>query len=364
MGAGRRDDVQKLIGTMFTFLLGMSLVIAIFCFAIRNSVLNWLNTPVESFDYTMDYMVTCIVGLFFIYGYNIVSAILRGMGDSKRPFYFIAIAAILNTVLDLLFVGVMGLEVFGADLATVIGQMLSFIISLIYLYRRRENFGFDFLPQSFIIDFPILQKLLALGIPMAIQSASISISKIVLTSWINSEGVIYSALSGIYNKTGLFMGVVSNSFTTAGSSMVGQNIGARKFDRVTQTVRCVGISGLVFATVISALVLLFPTAVCEMFTNDAAVLAESSLIIMPIVINAYGAATRSPAFAIINGSGNSRLNLLVAVLDGMLARVGLAYFLGFALGLGSLGFWYGDALAGFMPITIGGIFYLSGKWKK
>lgn len=364
VGAGRHDQVQKLIGTMFTFLLGTSLVISIFCFAIRTNVLNWLNTPAESFDYTMDYMVTCIVGLIFIYGYNIVSAILRGMGDSKRPFYFIAIAAVLNTVLDLLFVGVMGLEVFGAALATVIGQMLSFIISLIYLYRRRESFGFDFKPASFKIDIPSLQRLLALGIPMAIQSAAISISKIVLTSWINSEGVIYSALSGIYNKTGLFMGVVSNSFTTAGSSMVGQNIGARKFDRVSRTVLSVGISGLVFATTISALVLLFPTAVCEMFTNDAAVLAESSLIIMPIVINAYGAATRSPAFAIINGSGNSRLNLLVAVLDGMLARVGLAYFLGFGLGLGSLGFWYGDALAGFMPITIGGFFYLSGKWKK
>ena len=283
IGAGQHDRVQKLIGTMFTFLLGTSLVISIFCYIIRNNVLNWLNTPAESYDYTMDYMVTCIIGLVFICGYNIVSA--------------------------------------------------------------------------------ILQRLLALGIPMAIQSASISISKIVLTSWINSEGMIYSALSGIYNKTGMFMGVVSNSFTTAGSSMVGQNIGARKFDRVTRVVRCVGLTGLVVATAFSAVVLLFPTAVCEMFTSDAAVLAESSLIIMPIVINAYGAATRSPAFAIINGSGNSRLNLLVAILDGMIARIGLAYILGFGVGLGSLGFWYGDALAGFMPITIGGIFYLSGKWK-
>lgn len=363
VGAGRRDQVQKIIGTMFTFLLATSLVISAVCFAIRTNVLNWLNTPPESFSYTMDYMVTCIVGLVFIYGYNIVSAILRGMGDSKRPFFFIAIAAVLNMVLDLLFVGVFHLEVFGAALATVIGQVVSFIISLIYLFRHKESFGFDFKLSSFKIDSPSLQRLLALGIPMAIQSASINISKIVLTSWINSEGVIYSALSGIYNKTGLFMGVVSNSFTTAGSSMVGQNIGARKFDRVNRVVYCVGITGLVVATAFSALVLMFPVAVCEMFTSDAAVLAQSSIIIMPIVLNAYGAATRSPAFAIINGSGNSRLNLLVAVLDGMLARIGLAYILGFGVGLGSLGFWYGDALAGFMPIMIGGIFYLSGKWK-
>ena len=363
VGAGQYDNVKKMIGTMFTFLLSTAVIIAVLCYAIRVPILKWLNTPPESFEYTMSYMVTCIAGLVFIYGYNIVSAILRGMGDSKRPFYFIAIAAILNTVLDILFVGGLHLEVFGAALATVIGQVVSFIISLIYLYKRRNSFGFDFKLSSFKIDLPILKRLLALGIPMAIQSAAISISKIVLTSWINAEGMVYSALSGIYNKTGLVMAVVSNSFTTAGSTMVGQNIGAGKFERVKKVVRCVGIIGLVFATMVSALVLLFPRQVCELFTGDAAVLAISSLIIVPIVLNAYGAATRSPAFAIINGSGNSRLNLLVAILDGMLARVGLAYIFGFGFGMGCKGFWYGDALAGFMPIIIGGTFYLSGRWR-
>lgn len=103
------------------------------------------------------------------------------------------------------------------------------------------------------------------------------------------------------------MGVVSNSFTTAGNSMVGQNIGARKYDRVTRVLLCVGAAGLFFATAFSALILLFPEAVCEMFTSDVSVLAQSSLIILPIVLNSYGAATRSPAFAVINGSGNSRL---------------------------------------------------------
>ena len=364
VGAKRTDDVRKLIGTMFTFLLGISLLIAIICFALRYPILDLLNTPAESYDYTMDYMVTCIAGLVFIYGYNIVSAILRGMGDSRRPFIFIAIAAVLNTVLDLLFVGVLHMAVFGAALATVIGQGVSFIISLVYLYRHKESFGFDFSPASFRIDVPVLRRLLSLGIPMAIQSAAINISKIVLMSWINSEGMIFSALSGIYNKTGMMMGIVSNSFTTAGSSMVGQNIGAKRYERVPKIIGVVLASGLVFSTIISVIVLAFPKAICEMFTSDAAVLAQSSLIIIPIVLNAYGAATRSGAFAIINGSGNSRLNLLVAILDGMIARVGLAALFGFGLGLRCQGFWYGDSLAGFMPMVIGGVFFLSGKWKK
>ena len=254
VGAGNRKDVKKLIGTMFTFLLATAAVIAVFCFLIRKTILGLLNTPAESYAFTMDYMVTCIIGLVFIYGYNIVSAILRGMGDSKRPFMFIAVAAVLNMILDVLFVGPLGLKVFGAALATVIGQGVSFVASLVYLYHHKESFGFDFKPESFRIDAVSLQKLLKLGIPMAIQSAAINISKIVLTSWINSEGMIYSALSGIYNKTGVMMSVVSNSFTTAGSTMVGQNIGAGKKDRVKKTVAWVAVAGLFFATGTGSLV--------------------------------------------------------------------------------------------------------------
>ena len=93
VGARRMDQVQRTIGTMFTFLLSTSLIISVICFMLRHNILGWLNTPAESYAYTLDYTVTCIVGLIFIYGYNIISAILRGMGDSRRPFVIIAIAA-------------------------------------------------------------------------------------------------------------------------------------------------------------------------------------------------------------------------------------------------------------------------------
>jgi len=135
VGAGRMDRVQKTIGTMFTFLLGTALVISVGSFFIRSNILDLLNTPTESYIFTMDYMVTCLVGLVFIYGYNIVSAILRGMGDSRRPFVFIAIAAVVNMILDVLFVAYMDMEVFGAAFATVISQAISFIFALVYLYK-------------------------------------------------------------------------------------------------------------------------------------------------------------------------------------------------------------------------------------
>jgi len=363
VGAGEMDRVQRTIGTMFTFLLSISLVISVGCFLIRDQMLTLLNTPAESYAFTMDYTVTCIVGLLFIYGYNIISAILRGMGDSKRPFMFIAIAAVVNIVLDLVLVAAFHMEVFGAALATVISQGLSFIVALIYLYRHRESFGFDFRLRSFAIDKPALMRLLALGIPMAIQSAAINISKIILTSWINLHGVVYSALSGIYNKINTMIGIVSNSFTTAGSTMVGQNLGAQKHERVPVIMRTVILCTGSIATILALALIFASEPIFALFTTDEAVLSTAYILVIPAVLNFYGSATRSMSFSLINGSGNTRLNFAVAIIDGMISRVGIAALLGFALGMGCQGFWYGDALAGFMPMVIGMCYYASGKWK-
>ena len=364
VGAGRMKQVSDTIGTLFTFLLATSLFISVVCYFLRYPIMNALNTPPESFEYAMDYVVTCIVGLVFIYGYNIVSAVLRGMGDSKRPFVFVGIAAVLNIILDYLFVVVFRMAVFGAALATVIGQGVSFISSLIYLYIKRVDFGFDFRLRSFAIKGYVLKPLVMLGVPMAIQSAAVMFSKVLLTAWINLEGVIYSALAGIFNKINAIGGVVSMSFTTAGSSMVGQNLGAGKYDRIPRILGTIAAIVMGLFTVLSAVVLLIPSQLFGMFTSDAAVLTLADILIVPIILNFYGAATRSVSFALINGSGNTKMNLAVALIDGIVMRIGLAALLCFGFGMGSLGCWYGDAIAGFVPLLIGLVFYLSGRWKK
>ena len=364
VGAKRMEAVQKTTGTMFTFLLGISVVISVGCYFIRSLMLDLLNTPVESYAFTMDYTVTCIFGLFFIYGYNIVSAVLRGMGDSRRPFVFIAIAAVVNIVLDLVFVAGLNMEVFGAALATVISQGLSFIIALAYLFINKESFGFDFKPDSFRIDRQAFKKLVALGVPMAIQSAAINFSKIVLTSWINLYGVVFSALSGLYNKINMMIGIVSQSFTTAGSTMVGQSLGAKKYNRVPEIMKVVLYCSVLISTVLAVALFFFSEPIFRMFTGDEEVLAMASIVVLPAILNMYGSATRSVSFSLMNGSGNAKLNFAVAIIDGMISRIGISALLGFAVGMGCRGFWYGDALAGYMPMVIGLVFFLSGRWKK
>lgn len=356
--------VRRTIGTMFTLLLSMSLVVSGICYLLRGQILQLVNTPAEAYAYTMDYTVVCMMGLVFIYGYNIVSAIMRGMGDSKRPFMFVAIASVINIILDILFVAVLGMEVIGAALATVIGQGFSFLYAMYYLYRHKESFGFDFAPESFIPDRRTISKLCALGIPMALQMAAITISMTVVAAWVNSFGVIASACAGILNKLNQMVGILSQALTTAAGSMVGQNLGAKKYERVPKILFCAFASAFVINSVYVAALLTIPDQIFGLFTQDMAIITSASIIILPSIVGAYGAVTRCFAFGIINGSGNSRLNLLVAIIDGMIARIGVAYLLGWTFGMGPQGFWMGDAIAGFMPLLIGGTFYLSGKWKK
>ena len=183
-------------------------------------------------------------------------------------------------------------------------------------------------------------------------------------AWVNLFDVTYSALAGIFNKVNTMCGVISQAFTTAGSTMVGQNLGAGEHRRVNQVLATILSIGLALAVIATVFMLLEPDAVYAIFTQDTDVLRAAGVLTLPIILNFYGSATRSTSFSLINGSGRARLNLAVAIIDGVISRMGLAALLGFVLRLDCFGFWMGDSLAGFMPFVIGGIFYLSGRWKE
>lgn len=364
IGAGNRDRIRGTIGTMFTVTFISAVGLTIVCYLGLDAFLHAMNTPAECFDYARQYGLTCVLGLVFIYGYNLVSAILRGMGDSKHPFIFIAVATVVNLVLDLVFVAGLGMGPFGAALATVIGQGVSFLWAIFYLYRHKESFGFDFKPASFKPDPEVLPKLIRLGLPMILQSAAINFSMLFVNSYINSYGVVASAVTGVGNKLGSITAVVTNALSTAGSSMVGQNLGAEKYHRVPKIIGVSMVIDLAFAALLSFLTVCFPRTIFGLFNSDPQVL-DMSMTYIPVAVLLYvGFAMRSPFFALINGSGNAKLNLIVGLLDGVICRVGLAMLMGLAMGMGIMGFWLGNAFAGYMPFLIGGVYFLTGKWKR
>ena len=365
MGSGQKDRIGRFIGTMMSFLMSCGVVISIVCLLLRTQILSLMNTPPEAFSEAVSYATVTMTGLIFIYGYNVMSAVLRGMGDSIRPFIFIAIAADGNMVMDILFVIVLGMGSGGAALATVVSQAFSFIGCSIYIYRNKQRYELTLTREELIgIDRGMLMSLIKLGVPMAIKSASIHLSKMFVNAYVNSYGVAVSAFAGIANKMSGVVNMLSNSFNTAGASMVGQNIGAENYDRVGKVMKSVYAITTTLATLFSILIFLFPERIYGLFTTESDVI-EIGIKFVPIaIVLFYGSAARSGMNALINGSGNYKVNFATAILDGIILRIGLALLFGLSLGMKHYGFWLGDALAGFTPLWIGLVFYFSGKWKK
>lgn len=365
IGAKQQDKLGRFISTMFTTLMGCAVGVSAVCLALRHTLLQLMNTPAAAYDGALAYSTVSMVGLVFIYGYNSGSAVLRGMGDSRHPFIFISIASVLNILLDILFVMVLPFGCMGAALATVISQGISFVLCASYLYRNRGAIGIDFTLHNFTNpDKDMFLSLVKLGLPMAIKSASIQISKLFVNSFINSFGVAVSAFAGIANKIASISNLVSNSVNTAGSSMVGQNIGAEKYDRVPKIMLTVAAITFTVAITMSILFCTFPLQLFGIFSREKEVL-DIALEYLPIaVLMFFGSACRAPANALINGSGNYKMNFATAIFDGIVMRIGLAVLFGIVLNWGYLGFWLGDALAGFTPLVIGIVFFISGKWKK
>ena len=363
VGEGRRDRVGEMVGTLFTLLGSAAVLMTVICLFAYPGMMRWLNTPQDSWNMTRDYIVTCIFGLIFIYGYNLVSAILRGMGDSKHPFIFIAIASVINVILDLVFVAGMRLGPFGAALGTVIGQAVSFLFALSLLYRNREQFNFDFKPEHFRISENVIHPLLSLGIPMVIQSAAITFSMLFVNSYVNTYGVAATAVTGVARKIESILNLVSQAVSSAGGAMIAQALGAGKVDRVPKVVYTAFFVVLGPAVIMALITVFRPQWLFGLFSDDPDVLALSLQYIPAALIQYTGSTVRPAAFSLINGSGNSRLNLTVALLDGIVGRIGLALLLGVCLNFGIIGFWLGNAISGTIPMLIGAAYLVSGAWK-
>ena len=363
IGSGLKEKLSRFIGTMASFMILCAIFISTLFLLLRGQILSLLNTPPESWDQAMAYASTCMFGLIFIYGYNIVSAIMRGLGDSKRPFLFIAIAAVLNVILDLVFVVGFGWEAFGAALATVIAQAVSFICALSYLYKNRKRFDFELSPHHFRIDCRELITLVKLGVPFALRQAAVLFSKFFINFWLNGYGVTVSAVSGIGYKLDVIGNLVGSAVSTAGSSMVGQNIGAGKYDRASRVLGSALLINSVFYSLLTLAIGTFPRLVFGCFTSDQSVLSVC-MEYLPYLLVIYAAsALRNSMYAFTTGCGNSKFNFCVAILDGFVVRIGLSVLLGLGFGLGYHGFWAGSTAAGFVPFLLGIFFYLSGRWK-
>lgn len=364
LGAGKRKEMSRIIGTLFLLIVILALFLTTLILCGNELIMDVMNIPEESLDFATDYLLICGGGLIFTAGYNAVSAILRGMGDSKRPFLFIGIATVVNLVLDILFIRFLGWEVAGAAWATVIGQAVSFLFSIFYLYRRKESFGFDFRKESFVLDKRYTKMIAALGTPMAIQSGCINISMLFVNAMINDVGVVASATFGVGVRIDDISNKISQGIQFAAMPMISQNIAAKQQGRAVSVVHWSWIfSGILTALFMTAYIL-FGRELFMAFSDDPAVHNLSPTFVSAILWMFPALAIMRGTGAFIQGIGNAKLSMILALMDGVVLRIGLSWLFGIALGWGFYGFVLGYGIAAYGFTIPSFIYFVSGIWKK
>ncbi len=364
IGADKKKETNNIIGTLFTVILTMGLIFSVVILISKGLIIKVMNIPPESSAMSDDYLLICGLGMIFTAGYNMVSAILRGMGDSKRPLLFIAIASAVNLVLDILFTGIWGWGVAGAAWATIIGQAVSFLFSIYYLYRNKEGFGFDFRLSSFRPVGKYVKMILNLGTPMAIQSGFINVSMLYVNSMINSLGVVESATFGVGVRIDDIMNKISMGIQYAALPMISQNIAAKKVKRAEQVVHWAWIFSAVFTVFFLTMYLCFGKELFMLFSDDVKVHGLADTFIMAIVWMFIPFAIMRGTGAFVQGIGNVKFGMILSILDGVALRIGLSWLFGIYFGFGFFGFVLGYALAPYGYAIPSLIYFLSGIWKK
>ncbi|MBE6942227.1 MAG: MATE family efflux transporter [Ruminococcaceae bacterium] len=364
LGAKKHKEMSDIIGTLFCFVVLLSVALSAVILFGSTWILNAINIPPESEEMAMEYLIICGAGLIFTAGYNMVSAVLRGMGDAKRPFLFIGIASVVNLVLDILFTGIWGWGVAGAAWATIIGQAVSFLFSLVFLYHNRKAFGFEFHRKSFSLNKRYAGMITALGTPMAIQSGFINVSMLFVNAMINEVGVVASATFGVGIRIDDIVNKICMGIQYAAMPMISQNMGANRPDRAKKVVYSAWVYSGVLTVLFIVLYVVLGKQLFMLFSNDVQVHEMSGTFISAIL-------WMFPAFAIMRGSGafvqgigNARFSMILALLDGVILRIGLSYLLGIVCNLGFYGFVLGYGLAPYGFAIPSLIYFLSGVWKK
>ena len=362
IGSGNKESLERVTATIITLLIRIGIFLTIVMIILKEPVLRLLQTPSESFAESDSYLTVTVLGIIFIFGYNALSAILRGMGDSKHPFYFVLAACITNIILDLLFVAVFKWAAFGAALATVISQALSMVLCIIFM--KRNNFHFSFKRGSFRIYADQLKLIIKVGLPSCIQNGITSASFLFITAIVNKVGgVSASAAVGAWGKFNSFAFMPTMAISASIATMSAQNIGANRMDRAVRSCRLGTIFSAIITFLFFGLVWIFPEQILSLFGNDAQMLQDGivyirsfsfDFLLIPFVFCING---------FLIGGGHTVFTMINSILSSVLLRVPICIFFGITLDWGLYGVGMGAPVASAATLLVIILYLFSGRWK-
>ncbi len=315
IGAKNNREAAKVIGNTVTLFMAGSVVLAAVLAGLVNPIVRVISTPEEAVAGTKLYLIICFIGIPCITAYNVIASIFRGMGDSKSPMCFIAIACAANIALDYLFMGSLHLGPAGAALGTTLSQGISVLISLAVILRRKT--GIRLVKQDFKPDRAILRQMLGIGLPVAFQDGFIQIAFIIITIIANQRGLTDAAAVGIVEKIISFLFLVPSSMLSTVSALGAQNIGAGKHSRAAQTLRYAICIAVGFGVTVAVAVQFVAQPVVGLFTTDAAVAIAGAAYLRGYVLDCVFAGVHfsfSGYFCAYGKSGVSFLHNIIAIL--------------------------------------------------
>ncbi|SCJ45146.1 Staphylococcal virulence regulator protein A [uncultured Clostridium sp.] len=361
-GARREQDVRHTISTMLgMFAAAAGAFTLIMCLAC-GGILSLLQTPAQAFTQAYQYVLICSLGILFIFGYNAISAVLRGVGDSKSPMLFVGIACVCNIVLDLLLVGPLHMGAAGAALATVASQAVSMVIAIVYL--RRRAFLFDFKLKSLRIHREQATRLLKLGLPISLQESLVHLSFMIITAIVNNMGVIASAAVGVAGKFEGFAMLPATAFAAAISAMVAQNMGAGEKGRAEKTLY----AGIAIAFGCSVLFFIWaqvaPVSILAIFKADALVSQAGAQYLRSFSYDFMLVAFVFCMNGFFNGCGRTTFSMVNGLLSTFLVRVPLALLFSNLWPASLTGIGLAAPLASFVSIVVGFVYIRTRRWMR
>ena len=323
-GGGDKKRTASAIGNTVTLFMLLSLALTALLLALRGGIVSIMSTPEEAVQGTLAYLTVCFIGIPFITAYNIIASIFRGLGDSKSPMYFIAVACVVNIALDYYFMGTLHLGPAGAALGTTLSQAVSVLVSLAVILKRRliSVRRADFRPQR-----AVMGKLLQIGVPVALQDGFIQVSFVIITIIANRRGLTDAAAVGIVEKIISFLFLVPSSMLSTVSALGAQCIGAGKPRRALQTLWYAIAVAFGFGVLISVVIQFVAEPVVGLFTDSAAVAAAGGQYLRGYILDCCFAGLHFCFSGYFCAIGRSELSFLHNITAVVLVRVPGAYLM-------------------------------------
>ncbi len=366
-GAKNRDGLSFTVGNCITATIIACVALIAVCVPFIRPVLEVLNTPESIIDGCADYLMISLIGIAGMAYYNILSGILRGLGDSFSALIYLLVATVINIALDIYFVASVGMGVAGVALATVIAQFISSVLCCVKLARMKENFdfGFKYLKPS----AHYIKTIIRLGLPSGLTQAIFSSAMIIVQSLTNQFGEQFIAANVVIMRVDGFAMMPNFSFGTALTTYAGQNVGAGLYDRVSKGAKQGTLMAVLCSAVITGAILLFGKSLMGIFTETKALVDLSYRLMMILAVGYIAVAVTQSLSGIMRGAGDTMTPMWISLITTVAIRVPIAYAISFLTRTAELPHGRSECIqisllcSWVIGAVLTAIFFASGKWK-